>query len=61
MKQISRWYDVEIEYQGAVKGYIGGTISRNVQVSKVIQMLEMTGTVKFKVDGRKVTLIPYQK
>lgn len=56
MRQIARWYDVDIEYKGKVSGHIGGSISRNVNASQVFKMLEMTGTVKFEIDGRKVVV-----
>ena len=58
MKQISRWYDVEIEYRGIITGHIGGTISRNENVSQVLKMLEMTGVVTFKMDEKKVIVMP---
>ncbi|MGN6493462.1 MAG: FecR family protein [Agriterribacter sp.] len=57
MRQVARWYDVDIEYRDQVSGHIGGTISRNQNVSKVLQMLEMTGAVKFTIEGRKVTVM----
>jgi transmembrane sensor len=41
MKQIARWYDVDVEYQGNVPmKTFKGEISRNVPASKVLQMLE---------------------
>jgi len=58
MKQISRWYDVEVEYKGIIKGHIGGTISRNINASQVFRMLEKTGLVTFQIDGKKVIVIP---
>jgi transmembrane sensor len=58
MRQIARWYDVNVEYRGTVKGSIGGSISRNVNASKVFEMLEMTGVVKFKIEGKKVIVMP---
>lgn len=61
MRQIARWYGVEVEYKGTVTEHIGGTISRDVNVSKVFEMLEMTGSVKFQVNGRKVTVMPKKK
>lgn len=61
MSQISRWYDIEVEYEGVIEGHIGGTISRDVNVSKVLEMLEMTGVVKFKTNGKKVSVIPVKK
>ncbi len=58
LRQISRWYDVDVEYKGAVTGHIGGTISRNVKVSQVFKMLEMTGAVRFQIEGKKVIVMP---
>jgi ferric-dicitrate binding protein FerR (iron transport regulator) len=57
MRQIARWYDVNIEYKGAITGHIGGTISRNVNASQVFKMLEMTGSMKFQIDGRKIIVM----
>lgn len=56
MRQIARWYDVEVVYEKKPSGHIGGSISRDVNITKVLQILEATGTMKFKVEGRKVTL-----
>ncbi|MDR6568993.1 DUF4974 domain-containing protein [Chitinophaga ginsengisegetis] len=59
MRQISRWYDVEISYQGDVSGKaIGGSLSRSKNVSEVLNMLELTGTVHFKINGRRITVMP---
>jgi transmembrane sensor len=54
MRQVARWYDITVEYRGDVKGSIGGSISRDVSAAKVLEMLEMTGTVQFKIEGKKV-------
>lgn len=56
MKQLARWYDVDIEYKAMVTGHIGGVISRDVNISQVLKMLEMTGGVKFDVEGRKMVV-----
>lgn len=58
MRQIKRWYDVSIEYKGIVSSHFGGTISRNVNLSQVLKMLQLTGEVKFQVEDRKVVVIP---
>ena len=54
MKQISRWYDVNIECSGNFPGHIGGTISRTVNFSEILKMIEMTGTMKYHTDGNKI-------
>jgi transmembrane sensor len=55
MKQIARWYDVEIVYEGALpdEEFNGGT-SRQENVSAVLKVLEATGKIKFRVEGKKV-------
>lgn len=58
MNQISRWYDVDVEYKGNISEHFGGTISKNVDASKVFEMLEFTGGVEFRVEGRKVIVMP---
>jgi len=59
MRQISRWYNVEINYQGDVsKKAIGGSVSRFKNVSEVLKMLELTGAVHFKMEGRRITVMP---
>ncbi len=57
MHQISRWYDVDVQYEGSVSVHIGGTISRFENASQVFKMLEMTGAVKFRINGNKVTVM----
>ena len=58
MRQISRWYDLDVEYKGSVSEYFGGTISKNVDASRVFEMLEFTGDVHFKIEEKKVTVMP---
>jgi transmembrane sensor len=58
MRQIARWYDVDVTYKGTVSKHFLGTISRNVNLSQVLSMLQQTGEVKFKIEGRKVIVMP---
>ncbi len=57
MKQIARWYDVDIEYQANKPVKIGGAISRQSNVSAVLEMLEKTGSLKFRIEGKKVIVL----
>ena len=56
MRQIARWYNVEIFYEtGAPKQLrIGGSISKRNRLSVVLKAMEKTGKVKFKLEGRRV-------
>lgn len=56
MRKIARWYNVEVVYDASVSDAIesGGWISRNKKLSEVLQSIEASGQVHFKVEGRKV-------
>jgi ferric-dicitrate binding protein FerR (iron transport regulator) len=58
MRQISRWYNVDIEYKGNINQRFWGSISKDVNVSRVLKILEATGGVKFKVEGNKIIVMP---
>jgi len=54
LRQISRWYDVDIIYKGNVDLHFTGQLTRNENVSNVFEKLALTGEVKFKIEGRTV-------
>jgi ferric-dicitrate binding protein FerR (iron transport regulator) len=58
MRQISRWYDVEVEYKGNSSLHFAGTISRNVNISQVLEMLEKAGGIKTSIIGKKIIVMP---
>lgn len=54
MRQLSRWYDLDVAYEGEKKHYnFGGDIPRNSKLSDVLKILEYSG-VQFAVDGKKI-------
>lgn len=59
MKQLSRWYDVQVVFKGETKDSVTfkGDISRSVNLSNVLKMLESTGEVAFSVEDKKITVI----
>ncbi|MGN6435681.1 MAG: FecR family protein [Agriterribacter sp.] len=58
MREISRWYDVEIEYAGAVPDRkFGGEISRSSNASDVLKIMEES-KVYFKIEGKKIIVLP---
>ena len=58
MRQIARWYDVDIEYRGAIPPReFGGEISRNSEVSEVLKILELS-KVHFEIEGKKIIVMP---
>lgn len=58
MKEVSRWYDVEIAYKDDFTELsFGGNMSRQKNLSELLQRLEATQAVKFEVSGRKITVV----
>lgn len=59
MRMLSRWYDVEVKYQGEmIETGFGGSVSRSKNISEILKLLELTGDVHFKIEGRRVTVMP---
>ena len=57
MRKIARWYDIEVDYYGSMKGkFISGTISKYESLNEVLRMLQLTETVSFTIKGRKITV-----
>ncbi|MES2112155.1 MAG: FecR domain-containing protein [Bacteroidota bacterium] len=54
MRQIGRWYNVDVEYQGEVSNATyHGRISRNSKASDVLKILELSG-MNFKIERSKI-------
>lgn len=54
MRKLSRWYDLEVEYQGNSSRIIfNGEIPRNTSLSKVLKVLE-AANIHFSVEGKKL-------
>lgn len=59
MRQIARWYDVTVVYEGNVQGKtFTGQISRYANVSEVLNKLELTNDIHFDIEGKKITVKP---
>jgi transmembrane sensor len=58
MRQLARWYDVDVEYEGKTDKHFRGTISRSEHVSAVFKMLELTGEVHFSTEGKRIIVKP---
>lgn len=58
LRQIARWYDVEVGYAGGVpKQRFGGEMPRTTNLSQVLEILKTSG-VRFSIEGRRVTIRP---
>ena len=57
MREISRWYDVEVVYEGKIPtGHFSGLVSRGNDISQVLKIMQ-AGGVRFKIEGRKVIVL----
>jgi transmembrane sensor len=58
MRQLERWYSIDVEYEGGQKPGIrlSGSISRTVNLSSVLRLMEDNGA-HLRVDGKKVTVL----
>jgi hypothetical protein len=58
MFQLERWYDIKVEYTEDTRDVsLVAKINRNEKITTILKLLEMTGQVKFAIDGDKVTVI----
>ena len=56
MRQIARWYNIEVAYDGEIPNErFGGELRRNSKLSSVLKVLEKSG-VKFRIENNKVTV-----
>jgi transmembrane sensor len=58
MRQVGRWYGSEVQYEGKIEYHFNATILRGEPVARLLEVLEETGRVKFKIDGRKIMVSP---
>ncbi|MFT3701231.1 MAG: DUF4974 domain-containing protein [Agriterribacter sp.] len=57
MKQMSRWYNVRVEYKGKeIQELFIAEIPRNVSISKFLKILELTGWVKFEINEKTIVV-----
>jgi transmembrane sensor len=59
MRQLEKWYNVEVVYQGipTIERF-NGVIERSKSITDVLNILERTETVHFKIEGRRLTVMP---
>lgn len=55
MRQISRWYDVDVEFEGPItKETFTGKIPKTFNLGKTIEVMQMSKSVKLTVQGRRI-------
>jgi transmembrane sensor len=58
MQQVARWYNVEIVYSGTNNDLFTATIERKEPLARLLEMLELTGKVHFKMQNNQVYVLP---
>lgn len=59
MLKLSRWYDVEVVYNGDFSDKVfTGSISRYDDISEILDKISFTKAAKFKIEGRRVFVMP---
>lgn len=63
MQDLARWYDVKINYTNEEAKSIPliGQISRMRSLSAVLERIAAAGHVRFKINGKQVTVLPEDK
>lgn len=54
MKEVARWYDVEVVYESKPGKLFDGGASRTTSAAGLFRILEETGGVHFSIEGKKV-------
>jgi transmembrane sensor len=59
MRQVERWYNVEVVYKtdGNDQDFTG-IVSRSRNIEELLHTLELTKTVHFQIEGRKIIVLP---
>lgn len=57
MRQLERWYDIEVSYESRPEIHFTGQLNRSLDVSQILRKLELTREVQFHIEGRKVTVL----
>jgi hypothetical protein len=58
LRQLSRWYDVEVVYSGPIEPRkFGGEIGRDLNLLEVLDGLKASG-VHFSIQGRRLIVMP---
>ena len=57
MRQIEKYYNVEIEYRDIIPYQFVAKISRQVNVSEFLKILELTNLIHFKIEANKIIVM----
>ena len=58
MRQVARWYDIDVHYEGRIDEHFSGFIARNAPLTDVLHQLQRAVKTSFTLEGRTVTVKP---
>ncbi|SHL57678.1 FecR family protein [Chitinophaga jiangningensis] len=58
LKQLARWYNVEIVYEGTIPPrYFTVSISRDKSLATILTLMELNG-IRFRLEGKRLIVLP---
>lgn len=58
MRTLARWYDIEVIYEQDIPAVsFSGSVSRSKNISQVLKVMELTGDIHFKIEGRRIIVM----
>ncbi len=57
MRQVEKWYNVEVTYQSDIQASFVAKISREENLSELLKILQLTDLVHFNIEGNKITVM----
>jgi len=57
MRNIGRWYNVDVNYTNVESAHLSGKVSRNLNLSQVIRVLQASG-IDIKMEGSRLVATP---
>lgn len=58
LRQVCRWYDLDVEYRGDVDARFSGSVFRSERIDKLLEIIAYTSDVSFQLEGRKLIVTP---
>ncbi|MEC5144955.1 FecR domain-containing protein [Chitinophaga sp. 212800010-3] len=59
MRELARWYDVQVVFEGEITNKsFGGSFSRQDKLADILEKLELTGSIHFKLTNNIITVSP---
>lgn len=58
MEEVKRWYNVDIQYEGKINDRFTASIERNLPAAGLLELLQMTGKVRFEYKEGKIIVKP---